>query len=925
MAWPLASDFSTVLQNPAFAFADPELKKVEIEKDANRQPRARSGAFANVYKAIYPNGKAPVAVRVFTSASPERRDRYQAIADHLANRRLECLVNFTYRDDGIRSMDGKRYPLVTMDWVRGDQLFDWVQVKCAKGDKKSLALASDAWVATINELRTAQIAHGDLQHANIMVTDAGKLKLVDYDCMCVPALVGRKNLEIGVDPYQLLARNQDTQLTLNLDNFSALFIFVALKAVAASPDLWANYVAKPQYDKLLFRREDLDSPKQSRLIQELQRSRDKEVQRLTKELVDLTHVRIDQVPRLDELLFSFGSVESLLSQRDFDGALELLTRNKKQVTDAPLPLQPRIRDAQDRVKHRVDLEKAVDAGDEPAMQRLYVPRLLDDYPRAQSSVAIAKLAPQVIPVLQRLQTASQVQKWRDFVREWNAHQTILSKRKSAERFASLAQTWKARNDAWDRVLDLLGKPVGQDGTLATAWGRLIQLGGHPESDEHRSRIGSMLERERSWSEFKKVPRAAKMAADVQLVKAWNEDAFRGWDLAERERPLVEQSRQRLAIMQQLRQLVSQKLEYQIEKQIIDLGEKLPPDYHDRLDNRIQQARQRVAAIRHLRLALKEPASDLIIVEICQRLDQLQGRVLLTSVQSERVALAEQRAPTLAQLKQIPYDYTTSQAPKWDAKLLSHWEKELLRDCQDAQPWLPAYEQAIRRKQLLGELQAAIVSSNKMRIAAAASDPDLKGYPLRPDWSRIVQQAQAEVKNLHELLDALKQDDPSRLWPIFNAAVLRQNSKIFSPHEAKLMEWMRLAILPTEKIGLSPPLARKGLVADASARHAYRICWNWPDPRFCDQCLVAICRNRPRPNEDPREITVHVRLPIDRKSFEEGGGSRLVHVDEEWLDSYVVVWAVVNLGFRSVCSEPLILGRIEASSKSTRQKPGKLLG
>ena len=68
MSWPLASDFNTVLQNPAFAFADAELKKVEIEKDANRQPRARSGAFANVYKAIYPNGKAPVAVRVFTSA-----------------------------------------------------------------------------------------------------------------------------------------------------------------------------------------------------------------------------------------------------------------------------------------------------------------------------------------------------------------------------------------------------------------------------------------------------------------------------------------------------------------------------------------------------------------------------------------------------------------------------------------------------------------------------------------------------------------------------------------------------------------------------------------------------------------------------------------------------------------------------------------
>jgi serine/threonine protein kinase len=320
MSWPLASDFSAVLQNPAFAFADSELKTVEIEKDANRQPKPRSGNFANVYKGILPNGKPPVAVRVFTSESPERRERYQAIADHLAHCRLDCLVNFTYRDDGIRSMNGKRYPLVTMEWVRGEQLFEWVQRKCDDRDKKSLIGATDSWVATMKELRAAKIAHGDLQHANVMVDERGKLKLVDYDCMCVPSLVGRKNLEIGVDPYQHPTRDQDTKLSLSIDNFSSIFIFIALKAVAESPELWLNYVERPGYDKLLFRREDLDSPKDSRLMQELQRSKDKEVQRLAKELVDLTHLSIDQVPPLDELLFSFSSVESLLSQRDFDGA-----------------------------------------------------------------------------------------------------------------------------------------------------------------------------------------------------------------------------------------------------------------------------------------------------------------------------------------------------------------------------------------------------------------------------------------------------------------------------------------------------------------------------------------------------------------------------------------------------------------------------
>ena len=39
------------------------------------------------------------------------------------------------------------------------------------------------------------------------MTRTGRLKLVDYDGMCVPALVGRRNLEFGVAPYQHPRRN----------------------------------------------------------------------------------------------------------------------------------------------------------------------------------------------------------------------------------------------------------------------------------------------------------------------------------------------------------------------------------------------------------------------------------------------------------------------------------------------------------------------------------------------------------------------------------------------------------------------------------------------------------------------------------------------------------------------------------------------
>jgi len=116
-----------------------------------------------------------------------------------------------------------------------------------------------------------------------------------------------------------------------------------------------------------------------------------------------------------------------------------------------------------------------------------------------------------------------------------------------------------------------------------------------------------------------------------------------------------------------------------------------------------------------------------------------------------------------------------------------------------------------------------------------------------------------------------------------------------------------------------------VTSDSDQRNAFRLCWNWPDPRFCDECLVAICPNKPRAGEDPRASKSHVRMPIDRRSYEDGGGSRLIHIEDGWLGSYVIVWAVVNLGFRTCYSEPLILGQLEDAAKRSRHSPGSLFG
>ena len=110
MSWPLASDFQTILQNPKIAFRDPYLRACSIERDVRGQPRAWAGSFAVVYKGVNAAGT-PLAIRVFSTASPHRHGRYDQIGGHVTARRLECLVSFEYREDEIRSLsDGKSLP-----------------------------------------------------------------------------------------------------------------------------------------------------------------------------------------------------------------------------------------------------------------------------------------------------------------------------------------------------------------------------------------------------------------------------------------------------------------------------------------------------------------------------------------------------------------------------------------------------------------------------------------------------------------------------------------------------------------------------------------------------------------------------------------------------------------------------------------------
>lgn len=499
--FPPPSEYTKVLSTPQgirIAFRDPVLKASTAELDTQRMPRVRSGAFAVVYRLMLPDGRSQ-AVRLFLKDGDDRRERYALIHEHLAKSPLPCLVAFTYAEDAFRAADGKRYPMMTMDWVEGETLFDWLHDRATRGDARAIAAVAAKWRELIVSLRRANIAHGDLQHANVMITQAGELKLVDYDGMCVPKLAGRRNLEIGVDPYQHPGRNADTTLSPSLDNFSSLVIQTCLSALAVEPGLWQEFVVAKLNEKILFRREDFEDPAKSPLFQRLRRSADPQVQRLATVIADLWKKRIEQVPSLEEVLgtFDFAQVRAALDKRDFDAAAGLLERNGKREGDAPADLRPRIRDAIQRAAKLGELVQAVEAGNELVMPALASSPLLRDYPAAAAALAVARDSGAVAPIIGRLEAALKARRGRDLVKEWDAGQAMLTRptgalRNSAARLAPDVRAWRERNAACDRVMACLRQTPPDGNALAAAWRGLLALGGHPECDVQRGRIESLI-------------------------------------------------------------------------------------------------------------------------------------------------------------------------------------------------------------------------------------------------------------------------------------------------------------------------------------------------------------------------------------------------------------------------------------------------
>ncbi len=296
MALPRGDEYNQAVQNPTICFADSELKSCQVETNPLGLPKPYSGGFTTTYKLRGSNRN--WAVRCFTREIKDLQQRYQSIGNFLSQNNCSFLVDAKYLQSGIR-ISGNYHPIIKMNWLDGEPLN--VYIDRIYNQKSSLEGLLTEFTNLVKQLENYGIAHGDLQHGNIMVKN-GKLFLIDYDGMYLPDLANLAVNELGHPNFQH-PRRTAKDYNKYIDRFSAIVIYTAIKAIITNPNLWRKY---ENGDNLLFKGSDFANPSGSALLKDIVGYT--ELARLANNIAAICTLEFSKIPSLQE--FISGTIAS---------------------------------------------------------------------------------------------------------------------------------------------------------------------------------------------------------------------------------------------------------------------------------------------------------------------------------------------------------------------------------------------------------------------------------------------------------------------------------------------------------------------------------------------------------------------------------------------------------------------------------------
>ena len=922
--WPTGANFSQSLDTPSFAFDDSEWKQAVI---AYRDPRSHgkimmSGRFATVFKATLPGNK-NWAVRVFTSKSPEREYRYSEISQYVNPVGADSpFVKFEYLQKGIRNInDAKWYPKICMEWVQGITLFGWYTKQCQANNTTQLLAALPKWVAVMAYLKEHDIAHGDLQHGNIMFTDNDEIKLVDYDGMCVPSLQGEVTREAGMPPYQHPSRGVDTKLSSTLDDFSAIFIYVAMHALAEAPNLWQQFVLDLDYEKMLFQQEDLENPSTSRLFNTL-KTQAPVAYEMSLELAELYNGNIDDVPALEDFLFTWDSVYDALKEKDYRAVVTLA--DEAGFREPPADLVQVIKNAGNRVSCLDAIMPILESANERGIASLFDAKLLGDWPESKPLLSDIDAAMAIPPIYEKIYPLDKAGKWADFLLGYNSEKAKLDAYPRGCLSTEL-RVLRQRIESCDGVLRNLERLVKEDDPgvleLKQALDTLKTEGPHPEAPGGLlERAGDLLKRAEKWKDWLGVHASSvQQQRDNALVDAWDEKVFGDWVVSSPYRNDLIQAEARLAIVKELGDLVGNDLKnVAYEESLVKKSKTLPAGYQHLFGSRIEEAKTRIATLAVItELLVEKPIHEVKLAQQWKILLKQSSTSLLVDDRRKRCELALKRAPYLVQLSQLP---PKTELAKRDVALCKSWNQDLLDDCHQVAALKPHLAAAHKRLVSVKKIQDAVTAENEIAYMAFATEEVLTSYEEAGGFDELIQcspvfsELLAQTKDNHRKVDNLKsainEGDGEKFIELYDQQFMERYQESFAEVEDVLTEFIQNEVV--SKIRLKKAPIGDSLV---SGHGAYKARWQWPKERkhleLLTKCMVGVGTASRKIPDSPNARQLLAFEPVSFDQYNAGGGKDFPQVPD-WNGARVVVWGELDIAGSLYYTKPVFLGTMEHS-------------
>lgn len=258
------SAITTAIENQQSFVLDSHAKSGTFIRNTRGRLMRYSGGFTVVYPYTTFNGE-KWAFRCWHSELGDVKNRLGAISKAIQSLHLPFLCNFQYVDEGI-CVEGKSYPTTRMRWIDGVSIKEFICKN--RNSKPKLISLAQLFLCLVRDMHKYSLAHGDLQHGNILVGSDDQLYLIDYDSFYCPQLNGEIDIISGLIDYQHPARKQNKYTSEKLDYFSELIIYTSILGIAYNPSLAIKYQLEDS-EHMLFESKDFADIKSSTIYHDL--------------------------------------------------------------------------------------------------------------------------------------------------------------------------------------------------------------------------------------------------------------------------------------------------------------------------------------------------------------------------------------------------------------------------------------------------------------------------------------------------------------------------------------------------------------------------------------------------------------------------------------------------------------------------------